>query len=147
LLIIIDFTKIEDLTLNNTLSTCPLIFDYVPIPVTLAVFVSFVAFQKHDGGIITERTEEKKGVGIHYKRFWRFLDIFKKLSPLFTNIYIFENSKIFLNQGRIAKIGLGQASTTTSNTGSACAFACRLHADRWAKLCLERMRQNQKMNK
>jgi hypothetical protein len=51
--------------------------------------------KKHDGGIITEMSEEKKGVGLHYKGFWRILGLFKKLDPLFTSTYIFENLKIF----------------------------------------------------
>ncbi len=73
LLVIIYFTKIEDLTLNNTVCTCPLVFDYIPVPMTLAIFKSFVASEKHDGGIITERADEKKGVGLHYKGFWHVL--------------------------------------------------------------------------
>ncbi len=95
LLVIIYFTKIEDLTLNNTVCTCPLVFDYIPVPMTLAIFESFVASKKHDGGIITERTEEKKRVGLHYTGFWRVLGPFKNMDPLFTGTYTFENLKIF----------------------------------------------------
>jgi hypothetical protein len=73
---------------------------------TLAIFESFVASKKHDGGIITERTEEKKRVGLHYTGFWRVLDLFENVDPLFTSTYILENLNIFLNQERIAKVGL-----------------------------------------
>ncbi len=104
LLVIIYFTKIEDLTLNNTASSCPLVFDYVPVPMVLAIFKSFVASEKHDGGIITEKTEEKKGVGLHYRGFWRILDLFKKLNPLIANTYIFENLKIFKISGELRKL-------------------------------------------
>ncbi len=69
LLVIIYFTKIEGLTLNNTVWTCPFVFDYVPVPMTLAIFISFVASEKYDGAIITEKDEEKKRVSLHYKRF------------------------------------------------------------------------------
>jgi hypothetical protein len=48
LLVIIYFTKIEDLTLNNTASSCPLVLDYIPVPMTLAIFKSFVASKKYD---------------------------------------------------------------------------------------------------
>jgi hypothetical protein len=48
LLVIIYFTKIEDLTLNNTASSCPLVLDYILVPLTLAIFESFVASKKHD---------------------------------------------------------------------------------------------------
>ena len=94
LLVIIYFTKIEDLTLNNTVSSCPLAFDYIPVPMTLAIFESFVASKKHDGGIITERTEGKKRVGLHYKGFWRVLGPFGNMGPLFTSTYIFDILKI-----------------------------------------------------
>ena len=62
---------------------------------TLAIFKSFVASEKYDGGIIAERTEEKKGVGLHYRGFRRVLRLFEKQDPLFTNTYVFENLKIF----------------------------------------------------
>jgi hypothetical protein len=35
----------------------------------LAIFESFVASKKHDGGIITERTEEEKMTGLHGRGF------------------------------------------------------------------------------
>jgi hypothetical protein len=51
----------------------------------LAIFKSFVASEKHDGGIITEKNEEEKGVGLHYKRFWGISALFKRLLPLITS--------------------------------------------------------------
>ena len=43
LLVVTYFTKVENLTLNNTARTCPLVFDYVPVPMVLTIFKSFVA--------------------------------------------------------------------------------------------------------
>jgi len=62
---------------------------------TLAIFKSFVASEEHDGGIIAEKIEEKKRVGLHYKGFWHGLRLFENRDPLFTSTYVFENFKIF----------------------------------------------------
>jgi len=43
------------LTLYNATGARPLVFDYVPIPMILAIIKPFVASEKHDGGIIAER--------------------------------------------------------------------------------------------
>jgi hypothetical protein len=50
LLLVVDFTQIKNVTLNDAVPRAPLVFDDAPVTMFFAILLSRAAAQKHDGG-------------------------------------------------------------------------------------------------
>jgi hypothetical protein len=70
LLAVVDFTKVEHLPLADfAVRQSPVLNDR-PIPMFLTIFISLFRSQKHVR-ILPDIYNKSRGVGRHYKRFWR----------------------------------------------------------------------------